>query len=194
MKAVFLTYRLHEEIPVTASIKKKKMVKYFNRETAAAMVCAAKLLEGEAVPASTPLYYCKGLVEYEDFGLPEMTAASRNNDSRYDPELFATKGMSSISPLTQFKILYNMPLCFLSIEHGFTGDNAVIYNDVNGLLLQAQGADTDKPIIIGAGRVYKDGTVASGFAYGEKKEFSEIPEAACGKDAVELFKRWAENG
>lgn len=193
MKVEFLTFSLEDEIPVGDYLKKRKLVKFFNRETAAAVVCLGRLLGGASLPTETPFYYAKGLVEYEDFGLDTIVAASRGASGSFSQEAFATRGMSSISPLTQFKVLYNMPLSFISIEHQLTGDNSVIYSSAQGLLVQARYAVSELPLLLGAGRVYGDGGVAAGFALASKEEFAKAPlPPDTGDEAVQLFRSWRE--
>ncbi|MCP5103820.1 MAG: hypothetical protein GY950_10600 [bacterium] len=190
MRTAFNSYSLQEEIPVRAYLKKRKLVKYFNRETAAAMVCLGQLLNGESLPPTTPFYYAKGLVEYEDIGLGKLVEASTGDSGGFSQEKFVLQGMSSISPLTQFKVLYNMPLSFVAIEHNLTGDNSVIYSSAAGLILQALHGPPDVPILLGADRVYKDGRVETGFALAEKEEIEKIPPLDPSGEAIDLFRRW----
>ena len=55
MKTVFEAYAAGEAIPVQHFVKNRKLAKYFNRETAAAVVCAAKLLRDVPLPADVGL-------------------------------------------------------------------------------------------------------------------------------------------
>ncbi|MCW5203555.1 hypothetical protein VU12_11535 [Desulfobulbus sp. US4] len=199
MKTVFERYRLEDEIPVRKYIKKKKLAKYFNRETAAAVVCMGKLLDGGTLLPSTPFYYAKGIVEFEDYALEKIVISCSDASGQFAQEDFIRQGISSISPLTQFKILYNMPACFVSIEHNLTGDNAVIYASAQGLLAQAvtaeasggTGDDQDnRKILLGAGKVYSDGTVATGFALVTKEEAAASPFIRSEQEAVEIFRHW----
>ena len=67
MKIIFNSYKIGEEIPVKKYLKKRKLIKYFNREISSAIVCLANLLDAETIAPETPFYYAKGKVEYEDY-------------------------------------------------------------------------------------------------------------------------------
>lgn len=193
MKIVFKSYLPNEEIPALDYLKKRKLIKFFNRETSAGIVCVAKLLDGGVLPANTPFYYGKAHTAYEDFDVEKLVAASRDETGSFSQEYFVTRGMSNVSPLTQFKLLYNMPLCFISQEHNLTGDNAVIYNSAAGLFIQAIHASGDLPVLLGAGKVHRDGRVESGFALARKEE---IEKALPGNidEAIDIFRYWHERG
>lgn len=191
MKINYIEYNLDEKIPARKSLKNKKLVKYFNRETAAGIVCLAELLDGVELEKNIPFYYETGLVEYEDYGLDNIVEACEE-DGHFSQKAFVEKGMSSISPLTQFKILLNMPASFISIENNITSDNSIIYSSAAGLLIQGLYAETDSKILLGSGKVYKDGKVASGFALLEKddlKAFSHYLNSE--KEGIDLLKEMA---
>ena len=188
MKVVFDSYRIDEEIPVREYLKNKKLHKYFSRETASALVSAGKLLAGMEIDPDTPIYYATGIVEYEDYGLDRIVEVCSDKDKRFSQRLFVEKGLSSISPLTQFKLLYNMTLCFISIEHNLIGDNAAIYSSAAGLLTQALYATDDSQILLGAGKVYKDGRVETGFSLVTKEEILHSPYLHSTVEAIEIFR------
>ncbi len=171
MKTNYIEFKPEDKIPARQFLKNKKLVKYFNRETAAGIVCLAELLAEIQLEESIPFYYETGLVEYEDFGLDNIVEVCEE-DGEFSQKAFVEKGMSSISPLTQFKILLNMPASFISIDNDITGDNAIIYSSASGLLLQALNSNSDSSILLGSGKVKADGTIASGFALIEKEELS----------------------
>jgi len=187
MKMIYKKYELHEDIPVRSVLNNKKLVKYFNRETSAGIVCLAELLKDTVINPETPIYYETGLIEYEDFGLDTIVETCIE-DGKFSQQAFVEKGMSSISPLTQFKILLNMPLCFFSIENNLTGDNAVVYSSASGLLVHAYLADTEEEIILGAGKVNPDGSVESGFALLKPYEINKIRNNFESKEGIEIFR------
>ena len=88
--------------------------------------------------SATPFYYATGFIEYEDYGLKSTVEDSVDPAGKFSDRLFIEKGLSRISPLNQFKVLQNMPLCFVSIEHNLHGDNAVVYASAAGLLQHAR--------------------------------------------------------
>ncbi len=166
------------------------MAKYFNREASSAMVSAGKLLRDIKVTSETPIYYATGIVEYEDYGLNNIVINCSDENGNFSQKLFIEKSLPSISPLSQFKVLYNMPLCFISIEYNLKGDNAVIYSSAFGLLTQALYAPVEEPIIIGAGKTYADGKVETGFALISKKHILNSPFLHSSADAIEIFRNW----
>jgi hypothetical protein len=188
MKVVFDVYRTDEEIPVIEYLKNRKLKKYFSRETAAAIVTVGKLLQGSHIDHDTPFYYATGVVEYEDYGLSKIVAACSDSDSRFSQKRFVQKGLSSISPLTQFKLLYNMTLCFVSIEYNLVGDNAVIYSSASGLLNQVLNAPADDTILMGAGKVHSNGTVETGFCLISKNDIINSPFLHATTEAIEIFR------
>ncbi|MFC2131011.1 hypothetical protein ACFLSQ_06215 [Bacteroidota bacterium] len=189
MKVNIKHYNPDEPIPVRKYLRNKKLVKYFNRETAAGIVCLYELTGGENLNSDIPFYYETGLVEFEDYGLDDIVKACTEND-KFSQQAFVEKGLSSISPLTQFKILLNMPPSFISIENGLSGDNAVIYSSASGLLIQALNAPVDSEILLGSGKVYSNGTVDSGFAIVSKSELSNSTFLSSNHEAIEIFKDW----
>lgn len=191
MKAVFDSYSSSDVIPVTQYLSNKKLGKYFNRETAAAMVCASKLLQGLSLPTETPFYYATGSIEYEDYGLGYIAQDSSDDQGQFSEQLFIEKGLSRVPPINQFKVLQNMPLCFVAIEHHLTGDNAVIYSAAASLLLCVLAAPPSRNILIGAGKVYKNGETQAGFALVDKQDLEHSPFLSFTGEAIEMFKTWA---
>lgn len=188
MTVVFESYQVNDEIPVLDYLRNRKLNKYFSRETAAAIVTCGKLLNSFEIDPITPFYYATGVVEYEDYGLNKIVDACSDENNQFSQQFFVEKGLSSISPLTQFKLLYNMTLCFVSIEHNLIGDNAVIYSSASGLLTQVLHAPTDRAILMGAGKVYKDGKVESGFSLISKDNISYSPFLHSTVEAIEIFR------
>ena len=188
MTHVFLSYGPDETIPVTQYLRNRKLKKYFNRETAATVTAMGTLLEKETIdPAATPIYYATGLLEYEDYGLAFIVEDSLDATGKFSDKLFIDQGLSRISPLNQFKILQNVPLCFVSIEFGFAHDNAVIYSSASGLLQYALCSPAET-IIIGAGKTYSDGSVEVGFSITSRTALNESPFFNYTGEAIELFK------
>lgn len=193
MKINFKHYGLGDIIPARDYLRNKKLLKYFNRETSAGIVCLSELLGNEELNTKIPFYYETGIVEYEDYGLDDIVEACTENEL-FSQRAFVEQGMSSISPLTQFKILLNMPLSFLSIENNLTGDNAVIYSSASGLLIQALSAPDDKEILLASGKVHSDGSVESGCAIVSKNEISDSPFLISNYEGIEIFREWKKRG
>ena len=193
MNITFKSYGRDERIPVEKHVKNKKLIKYFNRETSAAIVSAGELLREYPVPHDIPFYYETGVMEHEDFGIEMIAKASIDEKGEYNQQCFIEKGIAAVHPLTQFKALYNMPLSFVSIEFGLKGDNAVIYSSARGLLMQALHAPTDGEILLGCGKVRRDGRVDSAFTV-LRKDDSDCLLLDHEGEAIDIFQTWASRG
>jgi hypothetical protein len=191
MKILLDAYDRDAPIPVQRHIRNRKLVKYFNRETAAAVVCAARLLAGEELDPATPFYYETGLMEYENLGLDEIARESIDADGRFDQRGFALEGARAVPPLTQFKALYNMPLSFVSIEQGLTGDNAVVYASARALLELARCAPASERILLGCGKMHADGRVECGFALLGREVLVGVPLPDGEVEGIELMRLWS---
>lgn len=152
------------------------------------MVCVKQLLGDNPISPGTPFYYAKGKTEYEEYGLDQLAQASMG-EGAYSQANFIQRGMAVISPLTQFKVLYNMPLSFISIDIGLTGDNAVLYSSLSGLRIQLEGARANISCLIGSGRVFTDGQVEAGFALITPDEMATLSIPYSIEEAVDFF-RW----
>lgn len=194
MKVVFDSYARDAPIPVHEHIRNKKLAKYFNREAAAAVIAASRLFSQFPVPVDVPFYYETGMMEFEDYGLNAIVKASLDEEGNFSQRLFVERGAKAVMPLTQFKALYNMPLSLVSIEHGLIGDNAVIYGSARGLLVQALHAPRDGAILLGCGKVRRDGGVESGFALVDKSEIRDSPFLASDREGIEMFRAWHQGG
>ncbi len=189
MKTILDSYAPNETIPVRKHLKNKKLAKYFNRETAAALVSVSKLFDGDTVNCDMPFYYATALVAYEDYGLNNVVAKSIDSNKHFSQELFVKQAMPAVSPLTQFKALYNMPLCFISIEFDLNGDNAVIYHSAQALLTQAMNSPSEN-VLIGAGKVHSSGQVETGFALLAPQQIQPLTKIDTTTEAIQLFRDW----
>ena len=194
MEIVFDSYEHSTPIPIHDFIKNKKIAKYFNREAAAAVICAAKLFGESPINQEIPFYYETGKMEFEDYGLDSIASASLDEQGIFSQRLFIEKGTKAVMPLTQFKALYNMPLSFVSIEYGLVGDNAVIYASAKGLLIQALHAPVDNGILLGCGKVHRNGKIESAFALVDKNKIENSPFLAFDGEGIEMFRIWHARG
>ncbi len=193
MKITYKSYEPGQSIEVEKHIKNRKLIKYFNRETSAAIVSAGELLRGYPVAHNIPFYYETGIMEHEDFGIEMIAKASVDEEGRFNQQCFIEKGIAAVHPLAQFKALYNMPLSFVSIEFGLRGDNAVIYSSARGLLMQVLHAPTEGEILLGCGKVSRDGRVDSAFAV-LRKDDPECLLLDHEGEAIDIFRAWAAGG
>jgi hypothetical protein len=194
VKIAFVTYQPGEHIPVASCLQNKKLAKFFNRETSAAIVCMDNLLGKSPLAPETPFYYATGWIEYEDYGLREIAEDSAAEDGKFSDEIFIKKGLSRISPLNQFKVLQNMPLSFVSIVYGLKGDNAVIYGSGGSLLKHAVYSPFEGEMLIGAGKAYRSGLVEAGFALVAKTRIQDSTFLFHEGEAVDIFRTWAQGG
>jgi hypothetical protein len=188
MKKVFNAFSPGESIPVIDYITNRKLAKYYNRETQAALVTSGMLFKEDRPEKNTPIFYATGIVECEEYDLDKIARNSLNESGNFSNQLFIEKGMMQISPLTQFKVLYNMTLCFISIEYGLQGDNAAVYSSAQGLVMNALYSTYTENVIIGAGKIYANGLVESGFARVSKKELENMITSDFEMEAIVLFK------
>lgn len=186
MKLARRHYPPGEKIPVEGFLKERKLAKFFSRETAAAVTALGGLLTETDIPRDLPAYYGIGVVEKESFGLETVVAASTGPDGKFSQKLFVDDGFMSVPPLNQFKVLYNMPLCFASIVFGLRGDNAVIYRSGRALLEAALLAPSF-PVLLGAGKSYADGAVAAAFALAERAEIEALLAGAGELEAIDVL-------
>jgi hypothetical protein len=188
MIAVYTRYAPEEIIPIDNFIKNKKTKKYFSKETSASLTAMGMLLEKANISErEIPIYYSTGDIEFEDYGLQYIVEDSKDANGNFSDQLFIEKGLSRISPINQFKVLQNMPLSFIAIEFGFTGDNAVIYASALGLIQYALHSKKDQ-VILGAGKTYKNGSVEAGFALLSKQELMGYGLLAYQGEATGIFK------
>lgn len=192
MKLVFESYAADAPIPAQRFVRNRKLVKYFNRETAAALIAARKLLDATPCEPTTPFYYETGIMEFESLGLDAIADGSRDGAGHFDQRRFVEVGARAVPPLTQFKALYNMPLSFVAIENGLTGDNAVICASARGLLAQALTAPGNLPVLLGSGKVYADARVESAFALVTRDELAVLAGEELPGEAIGMFRRWHE--
>lgn len=188
MKVVFNHFGANEAIPVFDYVQNRKMAKYYNREAQAALVSIGMLLDKQPPHPYTPIFYAVGIIEHEEFDINKIAVHSVDGGGHFSNKAFIETGMMQISPLTQFKVLYNMILCFISIEYGLKGDNAAIYASAAGLVNNALYSNGNPEIIIGSGKIYADGSVDGGFALITNKELAQLPTFEPHVEAIDLFK------
>ena len=184
MKTVYLHYSPEEEIPAGPRIRKRKLVKYYTRETLAAVLAAAQLLDGEEIPSQTPFYYASADVENFDCFREVFEKFSAAGIRSFDAERY----LAFAPPTAQFKIMRNMVPCFVSLEHALTGDNNVIVDSASALLYAALTAPTDGRVLIGAGFLHADDSVEAGFALVHPDELAGHPLLGTDAPAIDIFK------
>lgn len=187
MRVIHRIYLPNEEIPVYDFAKNRKLVKYYTRETMAAVVAVSQLFEGREIPSDMPFYYSTEETEMLDFYRDICSQYAYIKDE-FSSLGFIENVVPTISPLQQFKMMRNTTSCFVSIENGLKGDNAVLLSSASGLLYMAMLAETNGSVLIGAGKLYSDGTAECGFAEVMSDEIANHPMLNSTDDAITLFR------
>ncbi|MBK9578222.1 MAG: hypothetical protein IPK50_10070 [Fibrobacterota bacterium] len=175
-----------EPIALKEYLRLKKWAKYYDRRSAGALVTIARLLAGKVVDPRTPIHWALGDLEFQDYGLETIREKSRDTDGRWNSERFAREGMHSVSPLTQFKVLYNMPLCLAAMELDLVGENSVTHGLDEGMLVSAAASRWEGDMILGALRCLPDGGIECVAALARP---DEIPLGRRG-DILEILGEW----
>jgi 3-oxoacyl-[acyl-carrier-protein] synthase II len=170
-------------------VPEPKLVRLMNRDAQLAVAAAqlalqdAHLTVGESYPPEDiALYGAAGTVGLPLREVAPLLRASTQPDGRFDPELFGRAGLRAVSPLLSFKILSNMPVCFVSLCANLQGANAV-YTPWEG-----QGAQA-----IEAGvRALTSGEARCAVVGGCDVKTHEL--AFIGLEQQGIFRAWAETG
>lgn len=109
-----------------------KMIRLMNRDAQLAVV-AAHLALGDAgvksggtyAPDDIALFGATGLAGLPLAEVIPLVKASTGPDGQFDPGRFGEAGLRAVSPILSFKILSNMPLCFVSICENIQGPNGI---------------------------------------------------------------------
>ena len=109
-----------------------KSVRFMNRDAQMAVVAAkraltdAQLRVNETYPARTiALYGSTGVATMTVQDMERIIRFAASEQGTLDLERFGRLGLQRIRPVLSFKILANMPICFVSIAHQIKGPNAV---------------------------------------------------------------------
>ena len=170
MKSVYHSYGAGEDIPVLPLLKKRKLFKYYSRETMAAVLSAGQLLSGNDVPADIPFYYASAEVENKEAYREIFIKYLKGYRGPFSPQQY----LSAASPIHLFQTMRNMVPCFVSIENGLVGDNSVLVDTAGGLLLAGMTAPAPL-VLLGAGYLHADGAVEAGFALMTPEECATHP-------------------
>ncbi len=187
MRSIHRIYLPDEDIPIYDYVKNRKLVKYYTRETMAAVIAVSQLFEGHPIPSDMPFFYSTGETETLDFYRKICSEYSQISEE-FSSLGFIENIVPMISPIQQFKMMRNTTSCFLSIEYGLKGDNALLLASASGLLYSAMFAETKGSVLIGSGKLYADGTVECGFAEVLPYEIENHPMLNSTDDAIALFK------
>lgn len=124
-------------------IPQRKMIKLMNREAQMAVSAAGLAihdagLEGYYSPYRTGLYLGTGLTSGELADLIRLVENSIDENNRFSYQRLGTEALPNCNPLLSFKILTNMPLCYISILFQVKGPN-LVFNPWSSHTAQAIG-------------------------------------------------------
>jgi 3-oxoacyl-(acyl-carrier-protein) synthase len=109
-----------------------KTLRMMNRDAQLAVVAApwatedARLAIGRDIPPEqVGLYGSTGLASLPIEEFDRLVCQSAGDDGRLDLVRFGREALKRVRPVLSFKILANMPICFVSIFEGLCGPNAV---------------------------------------------------------------------
>ena len=190
MKVIYKKYAANQDIPVFDYVTKRKLTKYHTRETMAAMVAMGELYKDQKPPADMPFFYSTGELEYLDYYRQlSLSFTEEERNTPFTGSFAVEKAMPRMSPLDQFKIMRNMTQCLISMEYGLKGDNALFLDSLQGLLLAVKISDYNDPVLIGAGKLYSDGSTECGFAEMLSDELTNFSLVLPDDDPLEFFRQ-----
>ena len=103
-----------------------------NRDAQLAVAAARRALEDAGVkagafyqPEEVSLFGATGLAGLPLREIVPLVRASTGLEGGFDLTRFGQAGLKAVSPILSFKILSNMPLCFVSINENIQGPNAI---------------------------------------------------------------------
>ncbi len=194
VKVIYKKYHAGQDIPVFDHVSKRKLTKYYTRETMAAAVALGELYGEQRPSADTPFFYSTGELEFMDYFREVCNNFSEDEQQMpFSGAYFIEKVMPRLSPLSQFKIMRNMPHCLIALEYGLKGENALFLDSLQGLLYSAKMCEYDGPLLIGAGKLYADGGAESGFAEILPGELDDLPLTSPEDDPLAFFKRISQS-
>jgi 3-oxoacyl-(acyl-carrier-protein) synthase len=113
-------------------VSEPKMVRLMNRDAQLAVAAARLALEDARVtsantyaPEEIALFGATGLAGLPLGAVAPLIRVSAGPNGAFDLRRFGQAGLKAVSPILSFKILSNMPLCFVSINENIRGPNAI---------------------------------------------------------------------
>jgi 3-oxoacyl-(acyl-carrier-protein) synthase len=155
----------------------------FAAAAARAALAHAGIAAGREYPAEEiGLFGATGLAGMDLEDVEPLIRSSAGTGGAFDPRRFGEEALKRVRPILSFRILGNMPICFVSIFEGIRGPNAV-YNPWEG-----QGA---RAIVRGIAAVRR-GEAACALAGGCDAKTGQL--AFVGLEQAGAFRPWAESG
>jgi len=224
MDIYYQEYLSFQDIPARNALEDKKLIKYFNLETAA-LIAGIHHLFPEKNLAELPLFFCLCKIEMKEIDpqniyesvkyfenlkligmelskfenmdisdIPAIIAEYYSIDGKFVPELFYKKFFSNFSPVDQFKVLANLPVSFASIVFNLHGDNVTLYESGRSLVWYATTSGCQNSFLIGSAKASIKGSVKAGIALTSNDELQKSKYFSEDICAIEMFKNWSERG
>ena len=109
-----------------------KLLRFMNRDAQMAVVAAALAMDDAGVksdqtypPEQIALYGSTGVAGMSVEEITRIIRYAAREDGTFDLESFGKVALRRVRPVLSFKILANMPICFVSIFQNIKGPNAV---------------------------------------------------------------------
>ncbi len=170
-------------------VSEPKMVRLMNRDAQLAVAAARLALEDAGLesgafyqPQDIALFGATGLAGLPLREIVPLIRVSTAPEGGFDLARFSQAGLKAVSPILSFKILSNMPLCFVSINENIQGPNA-IYTPWEG-----DGAEAIEAGI----RALKTGDARCALVGGCDVKIHELAFATLHQH--DLFSSWRETG
>lgn len=113
-------------------VSEAKMVRLMNRDAQLAVAAARLALKDAGVtpgeiyqPEEVALFGAAGLAGLPLREIIPLVRVSAGLEGEFDLTRFGEAGLKAVSPILSFKILSNMPFCFVSINENIQGPNAI---------------------------------------------------------------------
>ncbi|MEI6674613.1 MAG: beta-ketoacyl synthase N-terminal-like domain-containing protein [Verrucomicrobiota bacterium] len=113
-------------------IAEAKLIRLMSRDAQLAAAAAHLALQDAGLgsdrfyaPEDIGLFGATGMAGLPVREIVPLLKASTDADGRFDLAKFGDAGLRAVSPILSFKILSNMPVCFVSICENIQGPNAV---------------------------------------------------------------------
>lgn len=113
-------------------VPEEKTLRLMNRDAVLAVAAARRAMAdadlragGNCAAERFALYGATGMAGLPLAEVLPMVRHSTRPDGTFDPQLFGSVAMKKVRPVLSFRILANMPICFVSIFENLQGPNAV---------------------------------------------------------------------
>ena len=118
--------------PLDTLVPDSRMIRFMNRDAMLAVIAARRAIKDaglkigrDYLPQEVGLVTATGLAGVALEEVSRMVANATGEDGQFDLRRFGSVALRQVRPVLSFKILSNMPACFVSMSEGIQGFNAV---------------------------------------------------------------------